>query len=131
MNLNGKLAEMHFTMWLLRKGYDVFWPVDASSPADVVWRAAPGSAWRSAQVKKVYEKAEGKWPRWTISSTVNITKREGDTYDATEVDYFAFVDYENCQLWLVKSTMPHRGRPIHTYTRVRLTDEWDKYRSSL
>jgi hypothetical protein len=123
LNLNGKLAELHFTMWLLRKGYDVFHPVDTSSSADVVWRAGPGDPWRSAQVKKVYEK-DG-------HLTVNITKRDGSLYDTTEVDYVAFVDYDDGILWLMRADAPHRNRRICDYTRVRITKHFHKYMRSL
>lgn len=117
MNLNGKLAELYLMMWLLRRGYDVFQPIDVGSPVDVVWRSKPGAAFRSAQVKKVYAKHG--------HPTVNITRRDGDRYDALDVDYLAAVDYENGYVWLI------RFRDICVFTRVRLGKKWDAYRRDL
>lgn len=124
MNLNGKLAELYFTMWLLRRGWDVFQPVDPNSPVDVVWRRGPGSPWRSAQVKKVYDKYG--------SRVANITRRDGALYDRQDVDYLACVDYEDGYLWLVPMHTMHNGKRLCEYTRITLADKtWGKYRRPL
>jgi hypothetical protein len=123
MNMNGKLAEMHFCMWLVQKGFDVFQPLDPNSPADVVWRSGPGSAWRSAQIKKVYRKY-GK-------PTVNLTRSDGAPYRPQEVDYMACVDYEHDTLWIMRIDAPHPtdpGRKLYEFGRITLNADWDAYK---
>ena len=116
MNVNGLVAEHKFMAWLLEQGYEIAQTMEGGV-TDVVWREKPGDYWRSAQVKKVYQK-RGK-------PTVNLVRSKGQRYGAIDADYLAAVDYDNNKLWLI------RFDAVCQWTRKTLNQDWDAYINEL
>lgn len=122
MNTNGAIAELRFREYLVRKGFEVALPAIDNGPVDILWREHPGDFWWSAQVKKVYYKADA---RGVSHPTVDVMRTGHAYYGAADADYLAAVDYEHGLLWLL------RFPAVCGVKRLRLGAKWDTYTEEL
>lgn len=111
----GKAAEMRAMAWLIEAGFEVMVPAGDDSRVDVVYRrVSPDGVhgpWRSAQIKRVYQK--------NGHPTVNLVRSNGQRYEAIDADYL-FAVHEH-KLWAI---------PFHhvcQLSRLRLTSRHDPY----
>ena len=111
----GKAAELRAMAWLIESGREVMLPASDDTRVDIVYRRVMGSGlhgpWRSAQVKRVYEK--------NGHPTINLVRSNGERYSPIDADYVVAVDEH--RMWFIPFY------EVCDKSRLRLTKKWDKY----
>jgi hypothetical protein len=111
----GKAAELRAMAWLIEGGWEVMLPASDDTRVDIVYRKVTGAGihgpWRSAQVKRCYDKKG--------HPTVNVVRSNGERYQPIDADWLVAVS-EN-RMWFL---------PFHEVchlSRLRLTAKHNKY----
>lgn len=111
----GKAAELRAMAWLIEAGYECMLPASDDTRVDVVYRKVTRHGlhgpWRSAQIKRVYQK--------NGHPTVNLVRSNGVRYEPIDSDYLFAVDGR--KMWAIPFHM------VCHLSRLRLTDKWDEY----